>query len=306
MVQNKTAAQLYAAVSGSLMGEAIDRVVVVVVAVAKRIYIQIQIFLFFEHEYIGVHIAGNVPPPKPWEQSGAPSDRNTTINRNPVGRPLPTRPWEQSYGNSRCGGYGSTLNYNSGFNSGLYGSYGGLGGMYGGGMYSNGMYGGGYGGVYGSGMYGGGLYNSSCRGPMGGYGMGTSGSYGVQDPNNPSGAPPSPPGFWISVLRVVQGVVNFFGWISILIDQNMHASHMFINALLQLFDRSGLLYGELARFLLRLLGIRSRCRKLQPAGSKELPHPGHNIVDVNQKLIEGPKGAATSSWDQFWEDGTSK
>ena len=39
-------------------------------------------------------------------------------------------------------------------------------------------------------------------GPIGGYGMG-GGPYGDQDPNDPFGAPPSPPGFWISVLRVV-------------------------------------------------------------------------------------------------------
>lgn len=100
------------------------------------------------------------------------------------------------------------MNYNSGYGgSGLYGSsYGGMGGTYGGGMYGNSMYRGGYGGggLYGSsGMYGGGMYNSGFGGPMGGYGMGAAGPYGDQDPNNPYGAPPSPPGFWISVLRVV-------------------------------------------------------------------------------------------------------
>lgn len=106
-------------------------------------------------------------------------------------------------------GYGSTMNYNSGLGSGMYGSYGGGmygGGLYGGGMYGNSMYRGGYGGLYGSsGMYGGGMYNSGYGGPMGGYGMGMVGSYGgAQDPNDPYGAPPSPPGFWISVLRVVR------------------------------------------------------------------------------------------------------
>lgn len=71
-------------------------------------------------------------------------------------------------------------------------------------MYGNSLYrGAGYGGLYGSpgGMYGGGMYNSSFGGPMGGYGMG--GPFGAQDPNDPYGAPPSPPGFWISILRVV-------------------------------------------------------------------------------------------------------
>ena len=69
-------------------------------------------------------------------------------------------------------------------------------------MCGNNMYRGGYGGLYGSGMYGGGMYN-------GGYGMSMGGPYGAQDPNNPFGAPPSPPGFWISFLRVVIHMVFF-------------------------------------------------------------------------------------------------
>lgn len=55
-------------------------------------------------------------------------------------------------------------------------------------------------------MYGGGgMYNTSFGGPVGGgYGMGMGGPYGGgQDPNNPFGAPSSPPGFWISLMRVV-------------------------------------------------------------------------------------------------------
>lgn len=86
--------------------------------------------------------------------------------------------------------------------------------MYGGSsMYNRGGYGGG-GGLYGSSsMYGGGgMYNSSFGGTMGGYGMGMGtgmgmgmgmGPYGGQDPNDPFNEPPSPPGFWISFLRVV-------------------------------------------------------------------------------------------------------
>lgn len=104
-------------------------------------------------------------------------------------------------------GYNSTVNYGSGYGSGMYGSNGGIGGgMYGGGLYGNSMYRGGYGGLYGSsGSYGGGMYNSGFGGSMGGYGMGMGmgGPYGGEDPNNPYGPPPSPPGFWISVLKVV-------------------------------------------------------------------------------------------------------
>ncbi|XP_027341890.1 peroxisomal membrane protein 13-like [Abrus precatorius] len=277
----------------------------------------------------------NSPPPKPWEQTGSSSgpapfkppsagrtsdvveasgtakpgeivsssDRNATVNRNALGRPVPSRPWEQNYGNSSYGGYGSTLNYNSGYGSGMYGSsYGGLGGMYGGGLYGNSMYRGGYGGgLYGSsGMYGGGMYNSGLGGPMGSYGMGGGGPYGDQDPNNPFGAPPSPPGFWISALRVMQGVVNFFGRISILIDQNTQAFHMFMTALLQLFDRSGLLYGELARFVLRLLGIKTKSKKVNPPGPNGLPLPGPQNSSGDVNYIEAAKAAPSGSWDNVW------
>lgn len=97
------------------------------------------------------------------------------------------------------------MNYNSGLGSG-FSSYGGYGGNYGGGLYGNNMYRGGYSGLYGgSGMYGGGMYGGGgLGGPMGGFGMGMGGPYGDQDPNNPYGPPPSPPGFWMSFLRVVR------------------------------------------------------------------------------------------------------
>ncbi|XVF31995.1 hypothetical protein REPUB_Repub17cG0043600 [Reevesia pubescens] len=279
-------------------------------------------------------------PPKPWEQAGGSSgsgpfkppsagstsdvveasgtarpgeivstaDRTAAVNRNAVARPLPSRPWEQQNYGSTYGGYGSGLNYNSGYGSGMYGStssYGGL-GSYGGGLYGNSMYSGGYGGLYGnSGMYGGGTYGgglSGLGGPMGGYGMGGMGPYGEQDPNNPFGAPSSPPGFWMSFLRVMQGVVNFFGRISMLIDQNTQALHMFMSALLQLFYRTGILYGELARFVLRLLGIKTKPRKINQPGPGGLPGP-HN---PHGNYIEGPKAAPSGAWDNVWgENGSS-
>lgn len=260
--------------------------------------------------------ASSPPPPKPWERaasSSAPapfkppsagstsdvvessgtarcgeivsgSDRSATVNRNSLGRSLPTRPWEQNYGSNSFGGYGSTMNNNSGYGSGMYGSYGG-------GLYGNNMYRGGY-----SGLYGGGMYNSG----FGGYGLG-GGTCGAQDPNNPYGAPPSPPGFWISFLRVMQGVVNFFGRISILIDQNTQAFHFFMTALLQLFDRSGMLYGELARFVLRLLGIRTKPKKIIPPGPNGVPLPAPHSSSVNQNYVEEAKVAQSSSWDNVWE-----
>lgn len=64
---------------------------------------------------------------------------------------------------------------------------------------------------------------------------------------------------------------------------------------LQLFDRSGLLYGELARFVLRLLGIRTKPKKVQPPGFQG-PHNPHG----NQNYIEGPKVPASGGWDNLW------
>ncbi|XP_047976601.1 peroxisomal membrane protein 13-like [Salvia hispanica] len=248
-------------------------------------------------------------------QPGEVVSTNTNVNRNTVnsvGRPVPARPWEQqqTYG-STYGGYGTGVN--SGYGGGMYGSsYGGLGGGMGigGGMYGNSMYRGGYSGLYGGssmyggGMYGGGMYGGGLGGglggPMGGYGMGMGGPYGEQDPNNPYGQPSQPPGFWISLMRVMQGVVNFFGRVAILIDQNTQAFHMFMSALLQLFDRSGMLYGELARFVLRILGVRTKPKRVHPPGAEGLPGP-HNMPG-NQNYIEGPKAAPSGGWDNVWGD----
>ncbi|KAL5703418.1 hypothetical protein ACHQM5_028511 [Ranunculus cassubicifolius] len=229
-----------------------------------------------------------------------------------IARPVPTRPWEQNYGSSYGGavntGYGSGLNYNSGYGGALGSSYG---GTYGGGMYGgSSMYnrGGGYGGMYGgSSMYGGagGMYGGGMGSTFGGgYGMGMGGGmggpYGEQDPNDPYGAPPSPPGFWISFLRVMQGVVTFFGRVAMLIDQNTQAFHMFMSAMLQLFDRSGMLYGELARFVFRLLGIKTKPRKVHPGGPEGY-HPQFNGPNgQGQNYIEGPKSAPAGSWDNVW------
>lgn len=90
----------------------------------------------------------------------------------------------------------------------------------------------------------------------------------------------------------MSGFVTFFGRVAMLIDQNAQAFHMFMSALLQLFDRSGMLYGELARFVLRILGVKTKPNKLQPPGPNG-PHGPHN-------QIEGPKGAPAGNWDGVW------
>lgn len=246
-----------------------------------------------------------------------PEDKNDNTQRNLpsgnggiVARPMPQRPWERN-----SGGYGSTTNYNAGNGSGMYGynspyggnlggsSYGGsLGGTYAGGLSGNNMYRPGYGGLnggYGSNAIGG-MYNNGYGGQMGGYGMGQVGPYdhANQDPNNPfGGSPPSAPSFWQSMLRVMHGVVTFFGRVSILVDENTQAVHFFITALLQLFDRSGLLYGELARFVLRLLGFWRRPRISPQGGSEALPGQGASA----DYFVEHPKQVA-APWDNIWQD----
>ncbi|XP_062189479.1 peroxisomal membrane protein 13-like isoform X2 [Phragmites australis] len=238
---------------------------------------------------------------KPGENITA-TERNVSNNVNgAVSRPMPQRPWQQTgYGNTH-GGYGG---------SNMYSSYGGVGNTYGGGgLYGNSMYsgyGGGYGGgLYGgSGMYGGagGMYGGGMGG-YGGYGMGGMGGmggmsgmgmgpYGNPDPNS-LGPPASPPGFWVSFLRVMHGVVNFFGRISFLVEQNTQASYFFMTAMLQLFDRSGMLYGELARFVLRLLGVRRKPKK----GSVQGPE-APTFEGPSQQFIEAPK--ANNNWDNVW------
>ncbi|KAJ3669978.1 hypothetical protein LUZ60_010302 [Juncus effusus] len=211
---------------------------------------------------------------------------------NALARPVPPRPWQQNYGTA--GAYGGVSGYGSGGmygSSNLYGSgYGssslyGSNSMYGSGYGSSSLYGSGYGSGmsgFGSGMYGSGMYGSGAGYGMGG--MGGMGPYGgaQPDPNNPYGGA-QPPGFWMSFLRVMSGVVNFFGRIAVLIDQNTQAFHMFMTALLQLFDRSGMLYGELARFVFRLFGIRTRPRK-------SVDGPGAPAVE----------GAKPNNWDNVW------
>ena len=74
----------------------------------------------------------------------------------------------------------------------------------------------------------------------------------------------------------------------------------------QLFDRSGVLYGELARFVLRLLGIRTKPKKINPPGPDGLPLPGQHNSSVNQNFIEGTKPAPSGSWDNVWENDAKK
>ena len=57
------------------------------------------------------------------------------------------------------------------------------------------------------------------------------------DPNDPMAMAPRPPGGWEAMLRGLHGVVGFFSRVSFLVDENTHAVHFFISALLQMLDR---------------------------------------------------------------------
>jgi len=150
--------------------------------------------------------------------------------------------------------------------------------MYGGG-YGSSMYGGGYGGygssMYGNrygmgGMYGGGMYVGMGMGPgMGPMGPGMGGPMGAaDDPNGPA------PTAWQRIMRALHGIVTVFGRISWLVDENSQALHFFMMGLMQLLDRAGVLYGELARFALRLLGYKVPDRPKAPPEGGGAPGTG--------------------------------
>lgn len=79
-------------------------------------------------------------------------------------------------------------------------------------------------------------------------------------------------------------------------------------SLVQLFDRSGMLYGELARFVLRLLGVKTKPRQANgpPYGPNGLALPGPSSAYENVNSIEAPKAAPSASWDNVWENDPTK
>ncbi|CAM6085687.1 unnamed protein product [Calypogeia fissa] len=232
--------------------------------------------------------------------------RNVTITDGvATGRPMPPRPWEQNrtgYGTgamSSYGGYGGGM-YGGGLGSSTYG-----GGMYGGGVGSS-MYGSSFGGgMYGSryGGYGGGMGGLGYGGGYGGYGMGNmGGGYGMGpggDPNFPGG-PPQPPNFWQNLLQGLSGVMQFFGRLAMLVNENTQAFHFFISALLQLCDRAGSLYGELARFVLRVLGFRMGSKAIARSKASARALEGAEL-QPGQNFIAGPN-PPEKAWDNVWQD----
>lgn len=151
------------------------------------------------------------------------------------------------------------------------------------------------GGGYGSGMGMGGMTPMGAMGPPGPY-----------DPNDPNGPPPQPPSAWQHMLHVVGGVMHFFGRLSFLVDENAHAVHFFVSALLQLLDRAGSLYGELARFIFRMLGIKTKAREAQmQSGQKPGAPPGQPRTNPLPGLPGAPTHRApqqpgAGNWDSVW------
>lgn len=56
-------------------------------------------------------------------------------------------------------------------------------------------------------------------------------------PFDAANPPLPPPSAWQAMLHAIGGIVHFFGRLSFLVDENAHAVHFFIAALLQLLDR---------------------------------------------------------------------
>merc|ERR1712078_355309 len=96
-------------------------------------------------------------------------------------------------------------------------------------------------------MYGGGMGGPGMLGPGAG----------------PQG-PPAPPSGWQAMLRALSAGMEFFGRVTMLMDENVHAVNILISGVLMLFDRGGSLYAEVARFVLRLLGVRIPPRHRAP------------------------------------------
>lgn len=242
------------------------------------------------------------------------SDSPYGMQSDPYNQPMYGRPM---YGSAPYNSSYPGTTYNGPYGGG-YGAGGMYGSSYGGGMYNNsssmynstGMYGnasrggmGGYGaGGYGVGGYSGGAYGSGGYGGYGGYGY--NGVAGVPPGMPPPGHPPGGPGQpgnllegakskWQVFMQSLHNLMNFFGRISFLMDENAHAVHFFITALLQLLDRASFLWGEVARFVLRVLGYKFSLGRAASQGGLAKPADG-KVADA----APAPQGAAAleSAW----------
>lgn len=120
------------------------------------------------------------------------------------------------------------------------------------------------------------------------------GPWDGRDPNAPA-----PPSAWQAMLTSIGGIVHFFGRLSFLVDENAHAVHFFISALLQLLDRFGSLYGELARFVLRLLGFKQPKKgKAGPEVFQDGREQHGGMHPLASRTV--PPSAPSAPWDNVW------
>lgn len=122
---------------------------------------------------------------------------------------------------------------------------------------------------------------------------------GGPNPMDLNGQMPAPPSAWQGFLHTISGVVNFFGRISFLVDENAHAVHFFVSALLQLLDRAGSLYGEVARFVLRILFRRNKnhaAHKAQVTNSAAVVPAGQPHFGPTP-----PGHFGGGHWDNVWD-----
>eukprot|EP00205_Picochlorum_sp_RCC944_P006469 CAMPEP_0182611942 /NCGR_PEP_ID=MMETSP1330-20130603/16047_1 /TAXON_ID=464278 /ORGANISM="Picochlorum sp., Strain RCC944" /LENGTH=274 /DNA_ID=CAMNT_0024831409 /DNA_START=58 /DNA_END=882 /DNA_ORIENTATION=+ len=267
------------------------------------------------------------PPLKPWErarggatpssmevtqvaQQAAATQQAATPETNNVVTNVPSAARGEDQMDASTSGFTGSAFTGTGYGTGAYGAgrYGGGYGGYGGGLGGYGSYGGmgGYGGYGGMGGYGG--YGG--MGGYGSYGMGGMGGMGMNP--NMQGGPPAPPTGWQALLRLLHTVMDLFGRITFLVDENVHALNFFISAVLMLVDRSGSLYAELARFVLRMLGFKipKSLRPQQPPQPQgmmnnpngRMPMGGQQQYMPGQQNVSQPAG---KDLDTFWPSSSS-
>ena len=225
------------------------------------------------------------------------------------GRPMyGSTPYNSSYPsamtNSPYGGYGTGGMYGSTYGGGMYNNT----SMHGTGMYGN-AYRGGMGGYGGGGLgmggYSGAGYGNAGYGGYGGGGYGYSGVGGVQPGMQPPGQPPGGPGQpgnllegakskWQVFMHSLHNLMNFFGRISFLMDENAHAVHFFITALLQLLDRASFLWGEVARFVLRILGYKFPFGRARSQGNLAKP------ADASGTAVAPAAASSVAALESAW------
>ncbi len=98
--------------------------------------------------------------------------------------------------------------------------------------------------------------------------------------------------------------MTFFGRLSFLVDENAHAVHFFISALLQLLDRTGSLYGEIARFVLRVI-FRRKVKHVEAMQQHGMAPPNMQGFPGGPSgplaLTQGPTATQGSGpWDNLW------